>query len=250
MPDAHVLLSSFRDEIGTLDRRRAELRGQLEALDQEHDRLATTISVLEDRVGAAPQPGPADAPEAVSLADRIVDALGTSGLRRTDMLRIFTAQGFTPSAIDSATNRLKKRGTVRRQGRRIVHVVPPSGLAEPVAPDSGGVGGAESGAGPMSDPETVDRGLDEPPADGGVPGLASTGAVSGERVADADNRPVTQRVRDAVQGGVDTSKELKKYFGLRGVKRSSVNGAIWGLRKRGVLNRLPDGKLVVTGVGE
>ena len=238
MPDAHVLLRSFRDEILTLDRRRAELRGQLDALDQEHERLETTISVLEDRVGAAPQSGPADEPEGVSLADRIVDALGTSGLRRVEMMRLFTRQGFTASAIDSASNRLLKRGAVRRQGRRIVRVVPPE---EPGAPGSGSVGDPESGAGPTSDPETVGGGLDDPLAAGAV----STGAVSGGRVAGEDDRPLTERVQEVIRTGLDTRKALMTYFGSRGVKTSSVNGAIWGLVKRGLVKKLGGGKLAL-----
>ena len=132
MADTNVVLSSLRDELATVDRRRAELRGELEGLDREHDRLATTISVLTERVGA-PGSDPPDSSESVPLADRIVDALGTTGLRRPEMLRIFTAQGFTASAIDSAVNRLKRRGLIRRHGKRVLSAEPRSGMAEPVA---------------------------------------------------------------------------------------------------------------------
>lgn len=237
MPDAHVLLRSFRDEILTLDRRREELRGQLDALDQEHERLETTISVLEDRVGAAPQSRP-DESEKIPLADRIVDALGTSGLRRVEMMRLFTRQGFTASAIDSANNRLLKRGAVRREGRRIVRVVPPE---EPAAPGSGSAGDPESGTGPTSDPETVDGGLDDPLASGAV----STNVVSGGPVAGEDDRPLTERVQEVIRTGLDTRKALMTYFGSRGVKTSSVNGAIWGLVKRGLVKKLGGGKLAL-----
>ena len=240
MPDAHVLLRSFRDEILTLDRRRAELRGQLDALDQEHERLETTISVLEDRVGAAPQSRP-DEPEEIPLADRIVDALGTSGLRRVEMMRLFTRQGFTASAIDSANNRLLKRGAVRREGRRIVRVVPPEEPGAPGAPGAGGVGDPESGAGPTSDPETVDGGLDDSLAAGAV----STNVVSGGPVAGEDDRPLTERVLEAIRTGLETRGELMTYFGSRGVKTSSVSGALSGLVKRGLVKTLGGGKLAL-----
>ena len=250
MPDAHVLLASFKSELATLDRRRAELRGQLEELEHEYQRLETTVAVLEDRVGAVSQVGPADAREDVPLADRIVDALGATGLRRPEMLRIFVGQGFTPSAIDSAANRLTKRGRVRREGRRIVRVVPSSEPAQPVAPDLVGVDPPDSGAGRMSPPESVDRGPDEPPASGGVPGPVSSGAAVGDRVADDDGGPMTQRVRAAVQAGVDTREALVDYFAARGVSAARpVNRAVWDLRKKGVLEDV-DGKLVVAAVEE
>ena len=246
MPDAHSLLISFRDELAVLDARRADLRGQLEALDREHERLAVTIGLLDERVGAADA---ADALADLPLADRIVDALGTSGLRRAALLRTLIPQGFTPSAIDSAVNRLVKRAEVVRQGRRIVRVRS-SELAESAGRDTGRVDVAAPGSGPLSEPESVDPGSDAPPVPGGVPGSVPDGPVAGESVADEDDRPMTQRVRDAVQVGVDTPKALVRYFAARGVKTSrSVTRAVWGLRKRGVLADVAGGRLVVAPAG-
>ena len=249
VPDAHVLLSSFRDELRTLEGRRAELRGQLQALEQEHERLATTISVLEDRVGAAPESGPGDAPEEVPLVNRIVDALGTSGLRRPEMLRIFKRQGFSESAIDSAVTRLQKHGKVRRQGRRVVRVEPHPRLPEPDVPDSGGVDATESGAGPMSDPETLDRAPDQLPVPVSASGAVSVGSVSVERAPDDDGRPLTQRVRDAVQAGVDTRDGLLEFFLSRGEKKRSINRTIWDLKNGEVLEEVAGGRLAVVAVG-
>ena len=240
MPDAHVLLSSLRDEASNLDRRRAELRQELEAVDRDHEQLVTTISVVEARVGAASDPGLPPDSEDVPLAERIADGLGASGLRRREMLRIFEAQGFTAAAIDSAVNRLLKRGVARREGRRVVRIVAPSVSAEPAPSDSRPVRVAESGPEPMSGPETVERERDDSSAAGGV-----SDPASGEGVADDDGRHLTERVRDAVHAGVDSRRALVKYFASRGVKASSVDHAISGLRTRGVLDRLPNRKLAV-----
>lgn len=249
MPDTNVVLSSLRDELATVDRRRAELRGELEGLDREHDRLATTVSVLEERVGVAPGSDPVDSSEPVPLADRIVDALGTTGLRRVDMLRMFTAQGFTESAIDSAVNRLKRRGAVRRQGKRVLCAEPPSGVAEPVASASAAAGVSEPDAGPASAPAAVGEPSDLSTSDGASGSVAAAG-VSDGGVDDADDRPLTHRVREAVEAGVDTREELRKYFAHRNVAESSVDDAVSGLRRRGVLHRLAGGKLAVAAPGE
>ncbi len=248
MADTNVVLSSLRDELATVDRRRAELRGELEGLDREHDRLATTISVLTERVGA-PGSDPPDSSESVPLADRIVDALGTTGLRRPEMLRIFTAQGFTASAIDSAVNRLKRRGLIRRHGKRVLSAEPRSGMAEPVASASAAAGVSEPDAGPSSDLAPVGEPGDLS-ASGGVSGSANAAGVSDGGVDDADERPMTQRVREAVEAGVDTRQELRKYFAHRNVPESSVGNAISSLRKRGVLNLLGGGKLALVTPGE
>ena len=250
MPDAQVLLLTFRDELAALDRRRAELRGQLEALDAAHDRLATAVSVLEERVGAVSQSGSSDSLDDVPLADRILAALGGSGLRRAEMLPLFTAQGFTPSAIDSAVNRLKRRRAVRRHGRRIVRVPAPSGSAEPLHSASADADVLDLGAAPSSGSEAAGRGSGDPAPTGGVSDSAPTGAVAAEVVVDDDDRFLTERVREAVAAGIDTRKELLKYFAGRGVKGSSVDDAVSGLRKRGVLDRLPGRKLAVVAGSE
>ena len=185
MPDAHVLLSSMRDELATLNRRRAELRGQLEELDRQHDRLATTVSVLDERVGAvAPKSGSSDSLDDVPLTDRILDALGTTGLRRADMLRIFMAQGFTDSAIDSALSRLTKRRAVRRQGKRVLHAEPPAPSSDahvsvPGAASSPGADAAGGGSGDLS-------------ASGGVSGSAPAAGVAGAGAGADDSEPQSQ----------------------------------------------------------
>ena len=251
MPDVHVLLSAFRDELRTIEGRRAELRGQLEALEQQHDRLETTISVLEDRVGAAPSSGPENAaPEEVPLVDRIVDALGTSGLRRPETLQIFKPQGFSESAIDSAVSRLLKNGRVRRQGRRVVRVELASRLPEPVAPDPvvtgpGDPGGLESGADPMPDTQTVDRGSQDRVSTDGPRDPASAAAAARGPVAGDDGRPLTDQVRDAIAGGVRTRQELLEQFGRRGVPARPVDHALSGLRKKKELAPLPPGQLAL-----
>ena len=61
---------------------------------------------------------------------------------------------------------------------------------------------------------------------------------------------MTQRVREAVEAGVDTRQELRKYFAHRNVPESSVGNAISSLRKRGVLNLLGGGKLALVTPGE
>ena len=249
MPDTNVILSSLRDELATVDRRRAELRRELEGLDREHDRFATTISVLEERVGVAAASESVDSSESVPLADRIVDALGSTGLRRADMLRIFTAQGFTASSIDSAVNRLKRRGAIKRQGRRVLRAVPLSGVAEPVASASAAAGVSDPDAGPSLGPALVGEPGDLS-ASGGVSGSVPAAGVSDGAVDAVDDRPLTQRVFEAVEAGVDTRKELLKYFAHRNVTESSVDNAVSGLRRRGVLDRLAGGKLAVATRGE
>lgn len=250
MPDAYVLLNSFRDELKTLDSRRAELREQLEVLDREHAQLATTIAVLEDRVGPAPESGALDGRGDVSLADRILDAVGTSGLRRVEMLGIFTRQGFTPSAIDSATNRLVRRGAVQRRGRRIVRVVPPSGPAEsggpdPVVPGLSGAGGLVSGADPMPDNEAVHSGSDDRASADGPADPGSAAAAAHGPVGDDESRPLTHRVRDAIAGGIGTRKELITHFDRRGVLARRVDHALSHLRQKKELARLLPGQLAL-----
>ena len=240
MSDAHALLSSLRDEVSTLDQRRAELRQELEAVDRDHEQLATTISVVEARVGAAPDPGLPPDSEDVPLTERIADRLGPSGLRRRELLRIFEAQGFTAAAIDSAVTRLLKRGVAGREGRRVVRIAGPSVSAETAASDSRPVRVAEPGPEPMSGPATVERERDDSSAAGCV-----SDSASGEGVADDAGRHLTDRVRDAVHAGVDSRRALLKYFASRGVKASSLDHAISGLRTRGVLDRLPNRKLAV-----
>ena len=243
MADAHVLLASFRDELTMLQSRRADLREQLEVLDRNYERLETTIAVLSERVGVAVGAGPADEVEPVPLTDRIVDALGVSGLQRREMLRLFEPQGFTASAVDSAANRLVKKGLVRRQGRRIVLVVPASETAEPVAPDSGSVRPSSPAAPAVRDSARVpvhESGADPQPVDPGP---------EEPRVRDDDDRPLARRVRDAVEAGVDTRKELVRFFESRGVKGPRpVTRAIWDLRRRGVLT-VDAGKLAVAAAG-
>ena len=65
--------------------------------------------------------------------------------------------------------------------------------------------------------------------------------------ADADRRPLTEQVREAIAGGISTRKDLDEYFARRGVTARRVKRAVWSLRERKVkvLAPLPSGRLAL-----
>ena len=88
-------------------------------------------------------------------------------------------------------------------------------------------------------------GVPTPAPDSGVDG-PSDGALARSAVA-GDTRFLTERVHDAIaRGYASTRKELVKYFGPQGVKPTSVDEALRGLRKRGAIQRDPAGQITVS----
>lgn len=245
MPDLSVVRASLQSRFETAQSRCAELRAELDGLQAECDRLATTLGVLDEHLGPASASGPADSSEPVPLSARILDALGTTGVRRADLLRLFRPQGYGEAAIDSAVSRMKARGDVRRQGKLILRAGPSSELLEPVASTVATAGVADSGAAPSPESETPGGAAGDLSAAPVVAGSPPSAGVPGGAVADADERPLRHRVREAVAAGVDTRKELLAYFAVRGVRQSSLDYAIAGLKRRRVIERLPSGKLVM-----
>ena len=104
-----------------------------EALDREHARLAAAVEVMEEHSGEAARPSSSDgSADSQPLTERILAALvNGSAHRRADLVRMFRPHGLNENTVDSAVQRLKKRGVVRREGRRLVPVVQPSAPASP-----------------------------------------------------------------------------------------------------------------------
>ena len=258
MPDTHVLLASFRDELEVLDGRRSELSGQLERVDSERERLATTISFLEERIGAAPAADDSGAGVVPGLAERILDSLGSSGIRRPDLLRIFERQGFTSSAVDSAVSRLQEKGFARRDRGRVVRVSPQPPPTDPPPPASGAAplreadaprplaSGAAAGGGgspPASGTPVAGTGGSSS-ADGGPDSVQAGSGVEGGAGGGA-GRPFAREVFEAIRDGVDTRGALHARFVPLGIKGKKVDDTVKGLRRRGAVERLSPGRYAV-----
>ena len=225
---AGQILATFRAQHGQLETRRASLAGEMEVLDRQLSGLRDTISRLEDAIRSLALPGPA---KTDSLAARLVDTIEATGSRRRDLLRVLRPEGFKDAAIDSALTRLKDRGVIRREGALVFRVEPPSEadpaskLIDPSRPSAVVAGGT---------PVSVDSASPEPvsaPVSAGSSGSAPVGGA-------ADHRTMRERVREVVAtSGATTRQNLVAHFEAQGVRASSVDAAVAGLCKSGVLRR-------------
>ena len=120
MPDLDSVLARVEDELVVVTRRCEELDGQRAALDRQRVRLVAAVEVMKEHavppaVPPAASAGPAD-PQ--PLTERILAALvNGSAHRRADLVRVFLPLGVTENALDSAVQRLKKRGMVPARGQ-------------------------------------------------------------------------------------------------------------------------------------
>ena len=239
-----TVLSSVRDQLAVVARRREDLDRQRVDLDREYARLAAAVSVMEEHAGAAGQPSSTDPlADPSSLTERILDALaGSSATSRADLLSLFRPLGVNDNTLDSAVYRLRKRGTIEKRGK---YFFLPS-VSSDVPPGGSDLDRHRADPGPAG----ADAALEPAPFVGGVPALddRTRGTLADLPSAPADERPLTHRVREAVATlAGPTRAVLVRYFAAQGVKAASVDTAVSGLRKRGQLERRPDGAFVVFG---
>ena len=228
------LLSEVRGRLAVIARRRDELRAELDALDQEQDRLASAASVIEEHRAGVPPSDSSGGRVRVRLADRILDGIGEDGTRRAELLKKFLGGEVTVSALDGALHRLTVRGAIRREGRRIFRGSTGSadaGLAVGPAPGSPVADGVDPGSHRSGDSPPV-------PESDSAPGPARP-------PAGGDGRFLTVRVREAVAEGHATRKELIKHFAPQGVQESSLDEALRGLRRHRIIRRHPGGGIEV-----
>lgn len=249
-------MTDFQSVIESIRRRLEGVAGRLEALDRERAdlqresaRLASTIEVLEQLAGQAAPPSSSDgSADPQPLTERVLAALVSGSARgRADLVRKFQPLGVNPNTVDSAVLRLRKRGVVRREGRRLVPVVQPSVPASPAESPRASSVGSEAHS-PQGDLAPVAVDLD--PGRAGLPGTVSVPEDSslGVAPAPADRVPLTVRVLEAVATSLLTTRaDLVRRLGAQGVEPSAVDAALAGLRRRGKLQRGPDGVLAVVG---
>ena len=248
MSDVATILSSVRAKLAVLAGRRDQIQSQLADIDREHGRLGAAVSVMEehlqDRQGSSASDVP---PGSRSLSDQILDALaGSPGKTRADLLRVFGA-GVNENTFGSAIGRLRKRGAVVKRGRYYSRVAqgPPSGAF--LSP--GDVTSARSDVDrSLSDVDPVPVEVDQAVAASAPsgPGLATGGAASSPLPSESGTTTYKARVLDAVAtSAACTRAALVKFLGSQGVKESSVDTAIAGLKKDGVLEQRADRVLVV-----
>ena len=248
MSDLEAALEAVRGELEALDRQRA-------ALERQHAELSAAVRVMERHSSRTDRPSPpGDLVTEVPLTQRVLNAIVDSGVAtRLDLLRRFFPD-VNANTVDSAVLRLVRRGSIRRDGRRLLPVVRSvePGLADlpagVVASDSGAVQ-PRGGFAPVV-----------PEVSGGPPGLHDGDSLpedrSGERVpvvdtptVDADKAvPLTVRVLEAVATSVaSTRRALVQHFSAQGVRETSVDNAVAGLRRQGKLERRARGVLAVPG---
>ena len=255
MSDLEVALASVRGELEALDRRRAELDRQRAALEHQHAELSAAVRVMERHSSRIARPSPTDdSATEVPLTQRVLDAIVDAGVStRPDLLRRFVPE-VNPNTVDSAVLRLVKRGSIRRDGRRLVPVVRSAepGLADPpagVVPSDSGVVQPRDGLAPVvPEPSGEPAGLhdgDSVPEDRSrerVP-VVDTPTVDADKAV-----PFTVRVLEAVATSVAcTRRALVQHFSVQGVRDAAVDNAVAGLRRQGKLERRAGGVLAVPG---
>lgn len=250
MPDLVSVLSSVRDQLALVARRREEIDRQRAEVELEYARLAAAISVMEEHAVVAARPSSSDeSADPPSLTERILDALVNASARsRGDLLRLFRPLGVNENTLDSAILRLKKRGLIQRQGK---HLVP---VGQPLAPASAGRS-RETAGGSDADPCRADFVPLLVPDDRGQAGVLGTasvhqdparGLVPGPLPAPVDEIPLTVRLLEVVATlEAPTRAVLVRHFAAHGVKPASIDTALAGLRKRGKLERRAGGGVVV-----
>ena len=247
MPELAAYLSSLRDRLAVVVKRRDDLQRQLGEIAHEHDRLAAGISLLEEDLETH-SPSLSDVPEdPPPLADQILTALpGSTGKTRADLQRVFRPRGVNENTLDSALDRLRKRGDLVKRGKfyfrspREEEPLPSSTSSpEPVPPAS------------VRSPDAADVA----PVLGDVPSGKAVSAPAGTALVPArssvplssplpaDERPLTARVyeRVATMGGCSRA-DLARYFGVKG---KAIDDVLTAFKKRGQLERRPDGMYVV-----
>ena len=255
MSDLEATLACVRGELEALDRRCEELDRQRAALERQHAELSAAVRVMERHSSRTAPPSPTDhSATEVPLTQRVLDVIVDAGVAtRTDLLRRFVPE-VNPNTVDSAVLRLVKRGSIRRDGRRLVPVVR---SAEPSLADlPAGVVASDSGAvQPRDGLAPVVREVPGGPADL-HDGDSLPEDRSGERVpvvdtptVDADKAvPLTVRVLEAVATSVAcTRRALVQHFSAQGVREASVDNAVAGLRRQGKLERRAGRVLAVPG---
>lgn len=255
MSDLEAGLASVRGELEALDRRREELDRQRAALERQHEELSAAVRVMDRLSSRTARPSPTDdSATELPLTQRVLNAIVDAGVAtRPDLLGRFVPE-VNPNTLDSAVRRLVRRGSIRRDGRRLVPVVRSvePGLADAalgVVPSDSGAEQPRDGLAPVV-PEVAP----------GPAGLHDGGSASEDcsregvpvvdtPTVDADKAvPLTVRVLEAVATSVAcTRRALLQHFGAQGVKEASVDNAVAGLRRRGKLDRRPGGVLAVPG---
>ena len=255
MPDLDAVLSSVRDQLAVVARRRDDLDRQRAHLDSEYARLSTAVSVMEEHVGPAAQPSStaALADRSSPLSQRILDALaGSSATRRADLLTLFRPLGINENTLDSAIYRLRKRGAIQKRGKYLVPVLQTPPLVLPSVSSDVSAGGSDRhGADPQH--AGVEAGLEPGPFSGTVPVLENRtpSTVPGPLPAPADEIPLTVRVQEAVATlEAPTRALLVQHFAAHGVKPAAVDVALAGLRKRGKLERRGAGGVLVVSASD
>ena len=145
MSDLEAGLASVRGELEALARRREELDRQRAALERQHDELSAAVRVMERLSARTPRLSPADDSAAeVPLSECVLNALADGGAAtRADLVRRFCPE-VNSNTLDSAVRRLVRRGSIRRDGRRLVLV---AGSADSAPADqASGVVPSDSGA--------------------------------------------------------------------------------------------------------
>lgn len=238
------LLASIRAQQGQLQTRRSSLESELATLNDRASRLAAAVLIIEEILRATAVSASSGSPPSVSLAGRILDAIASSGSRRRDILNALRPLGFKEAAIDSAVTRLKERGLIRREGPLVFRVGPPSvpASSSTVVDPSRSLDVVAGGGRVSVDPARTDSGV----ADGPLPAPVSGAPVASSGSAPADGavapRTLRDRVREVVEtSGASTRQELLAHFEPQGVRASSVDTAVSGLCKLGVLRRGPVG---------
>ena len=242
--DVRAALEVVRARYAALDTRCDTLRRELEETERERGRLAAAISVMDefDVPGSsepspsalAPTPSPAldDRP----LTDRVLEALGPSGLRRSELLQVFSCQDVTEAAVDSAVTRLQRRQLIVRNGKVILRSQPDGGASGSLVPLVPAVGRA-SAPRPASSAEA--RPGAESAESAGPPLLAS--AVSAPVPGPAAPRTLGERVSAVVaRSGGCSRGDVVDTLVAQGNRKSSVTRTIRSLCSDGVLQRRGD----------
>ena len=246
-PSAADVLVAIRAEQAHIQTRRESLESELAALDARVSRLAAAVSVIEENLRGSAVPVSSGA-SVVSLAERVVDAIPSSGSRRREILSVVRPFGFSDAAIDSAITRLKERGVIRREGSLVLRVERPSvpASSSSVVDPSRSQDAVPEGGGVSVDSSRSDSAVADAPLVAPVSGAPAVSPGSALTDAAADRRTLRDRVREVVAtSGASTRQALLAHFKLQGVRASSVDAAVAGLCKLGVLRRGPVGAVSV-----
>lgn len=243
-------LSSLRARLAGVVQRRDDLQHQLGEVTGLHDRLVAAISFLEadlETESVSLSDVPEDPPP---LVDQILAALpGATGKTRADLQELFRCRDINENTLDSALERLRKRGGLVKRGKYYFRspaqqdaALPASASPPTPAPADRESARSSDAAGAGRVPGAVDSGE----VDLALAGSASLSVPSDPALsypAPVDKRAFTVRVyeRIATLRGC-TRADLVRCFGVEGKK---VDDVLRAHRKRGRLKQRPDGMWVV-----